>query len=48
MRPTLSRSLYWLAAALLLLVLAVGAGVAVQADREPAPVVHPYDPLPRW
>jgi hypothetical protein len=38
-----------LAAALLLTVAALGAGVfTVRADRDERQIVQPYDPLPRW
>jgi hypothetical protein len=48
MAGSLPRRRYWVLAALLLVVVALGAGVAVHADREAPPVVQPYDPLPRW
>lgn len=36
------------ALALLLAATAVGFGVAVQAKRETAEAIKPYDPLPHW
>ena len=36
---------------LMTVVMALAAGVlavSVQAERDPSPVIRPYDPLPRW
>ncbi|WP_170984777.1 hypothetical protein [Roseomonas sp. AR75] len=42
------RRRFWILAALLLVIAAVAAGLTVHADRQPQPVIVPYDPLPRW
>jgi hypothetical protein len=45
--PTKRRRL-WLAAFAACLMAALCAGIAVHANRDSAPPVVPYDPLPRW
>jgi hypothetical protein len=48
MSPEGPRPRRWLFLAVLLGVAAVTLGLTVQAQREPPPVIEPYDPLPRW
>jgi hypothetical protein len=43
-----SSSRRWLFVAALIGAIALTVGLSVQAQREPAPVVQPYDPLPKW
>ena len=39
---------FWFVAILIMIVGALGVGLAVRADRNDATPIVPYDPLPRW